>query len=241
MLVAALRARPARGDRPEFAGALASRRRSPRGAPDRQACLAGNALRILARSMKFRSIAVEGPIGVGKTSFVELLVKKFDAHKVLSSVENPFLRDFYLDKTGAAFQAQLFFLLSRYRQLMELSQRTLFSQVTRLRLHLPEGQDLRLPEPGRLGAADLRQALRDARAAGAEARSRHLPAGRHAAADRAHQAPQARLRGRDLRGLRRRRSRRRTTTSSSTTPRPRSSSSTPTRSISCTTKRSSTT
>ena len=80
--------------------------------------------------MKFRSIAVEGPIGVGKTSFVELLVKKFDAHKVLERVENPFLRDFYLDKTGAAFQAQLFFLLSRYRQLMELSQRTLFSQVT---------------------------------------------------------------------------------------------------------------
>ena len=80
--------------------------------------------------MKFRSIAVEGPIGVGKTSFVELLVKKFEAHKVLERVENPFLRDFYLDKTGAAFQAQLFFLLSRYRQLMELSQRTLFSQVT---------------------------------------------------------------------------------------------------------------
>ena len=80
--------------------------------------------------MKFRSIAVEGPIGVGKTSFVELLVKKFDSHKVLERVENPFLRDFYLDKTGAAFQAQLFFLLSRYRQLMELSQRTLFSQVT---------------------------------------------------------------------------------------------------------------
>ena len=80
--------------------------------------------------MRFRSIAVEGPIGVGKTSFVELLVRKFEAHKVLERIDNPFLRDFYQDKTGAAFQAQLFFLLSRYRQLMELSQRTLFSQVT---------------------------------------------------------------------------------------------------------------
>ena len=80
--------------------------------------------------MKFRSIAVEGPIGVGKTSFVELLVKKFEAHKVLEQVDNPFLRDFYSDKSGSAFQAQLFFLLSRYRQLMDLSQRDLFHQVT---------------------------------------------------------------------------------------------------------------
>ncbi len=80
--------------------------------------------------MKFRSIAVEGPIGVGKTSFVELLTKKFDAHKVLERVDNPFLRDFYKDKAGAAFQAQLFFLLSRYRQMLELSQRGLFQQVT---------------------------------------------------------------------------------------------------------------
>ena len=80
--------------------------------------------------MKFRSIAVEGPIGVGKTSFVELLAKKFDAHRVLEKVDNPFLQSFYQDKQGAAFQAQLFFLLSRYRQLQELSQRDLFHQVT---------------------------------------------------------------------------------------------------------------
>jgi deoxyadenosine/deoxycytidine kinase len=80
--------------------------------------------------MKFRSIAVEGPIGVGKTSFVELLAKKIDAHRVLEKVDNPFLREFYQDKPGAAFQAQLFFLLSRYRQLMELGQRNLFQQTT---------------------------------------------------------------------------------------------------------------
>jgi len=80
--------------------------------------------------MKFRTIAVEGPIGVGKTSFVELLAKKLDAFRVLEKVDNPFLRDFYQDKQGASFQAQLFFLLSRYRQLQELAQRDLFHQVT---------------------------------------------------------------------------------------------------------------
>jgi len=80
--------------------------------------------------MKFRSIAVEGPIGVGKTSFVELLARKFDAHTVLENLENPFLKGFYEDKQGAAFQVQLFFLLSRYRQLRELGQRDLFQQIT---------------------------------------------------------------------------------------------------------------
>jgi deoxyadenosine/deoxycytidine kinase len=80
--------------------------------------------------MKFRIIAVEGPIGVGKTSFVKLLAGKFDAATVLEKTDNPFLQDFYQDRQGAAFQAQLFFLLSRHRQLQELSQRDLFQQVT---------------------------------------------------------------------------------------------------------------
>jgi deoxyadenosine/deoxycytidine kinase len=80
--------------------------------------------------MKFGTIAVEGPIGVGKTSFVNLLAKKFDAHVVLENLDNPFLKSFYDDEQGAAFQVQLFFLLLRYRQLQELSQRDLFQQVT---------------------------------------------------------------------------------------------------------------
>ncbi len=79
--------------------------------------------------MKFRSIAVEGPIGVGKSSLVELLAEKFDAYKVLEDTENPFLKAFYEDMQGAAFQVQLFFLLSRHRQLLELAQRDLFHQV----------------------------------------------------------------------------------------------------------------
>jgi len=88
--------------------------------------------------MRFRSIAVEGPIGVGKTSFVDRLARKFDAYQVLEDIENPFLQQFYEDKQGAAFQAQLFFLLSRYRQLQELEQRDLFQQITLLDYLFPK-------------------------------------------------------------------------------------------------------
>jgi deoxyadenosine/deoxycytidine kinase len=79
--------------------------------------------------MKHRYIAIEGSIGVGKTSLVEALASRFDTAKVLESIENPFLVDFYNDRPGAAFQAQLFFLLSRYRQLMDLAQKDLFSRL----------------------------------------------------------------------------------------------------------------
>jgi deoxyadenosine/deoxycytidine kinase len=80
--------------------------------------------------MKFHHIAIEGPIGVGKTSLVKRLAQKFDAHVVMENVENPFLKEFYEEKTGAAFQAQLFFLLNRYQQQSELAQRDLFRQLT---------------------------------------------------------------------------------------------------------------
>jgi deoxyadenosine/deoxycytidine kinase len=80
--------------------------------------------------MKFKHIAVEGPIGVGKTSLVDLLAQRFDALKIMERTENPFLEDFYRDKAGSAFQAQLFFLLNRYQQQRELTQGNLFSQVT---------------------------------------------------------------------------------------------------------------
>jgi deoxyadenosine/deoxycytidine kinase len=81
------------------------------------------------KPVKFKYIAVEGPIGVGKTSLAELLVEKFDALKVIESAENPFLNDFYNSKKGSAFQVQLFFLLNRYQQQLELSQRSLFQKL----------------------------------------------------------------------------------------------------------------
>ena len=80
--------------------------------------------------MKLRYVSVEGPPGVGKSALVERLVAHLEASVVLERSENPFLRDFYHEKPGAAFQTQMFFLLSRYRQLLELAQRELFRQVT---------------------------------------------------------------------------------------------------------------
>jgi len=66
--------------------------------------------------VRLRHIAVDGPIGVGKTSLVELLARRFHGTKVLEDVDNPFLPDFYKKKKGAAFQTQLFFVLARYQQ-----------------------------------------------------------------------------------------------------------------------------
>ncbi len=80
--------------------------------------------------MRFRYIAVEGPIGAGKTSLAERLGARLDATLVLENTENPFLADFYADRPGAALQAQLFFLLSRHRQQTSLRQADLFKQVT---------------------------------------------------------------------------------------------------------------
>ena len=81
--------------------------------------------------MNFQYIAVEGPMGVGKTSVAERLAARLEAHCVLEEWgQNPFLKAFYDGKPGAAFQAELFFVLSRYRQQQELLQRRLFSQCT---------------------------------------------------------------------------------------------------------------
>ena len=74
-------------------------------------------------------IAVEGPIGVGKTTLVQRLADHFPARTVVEIVEeNPFLPDFYRDQEKYAFQTQLFFLLSRYRQQQELWQPDLFNR-----------------------------------------------------------------------------------------------------------------
>jgi len=81
--------------------------------------------------VKFHYIAIEGPIGVGKTSLVERLAERYEADSVLEEWgQNPFLQPFYDGKAGAAFQVEVFYLLSRYRQQQALTQRNLFAQHT---------------------------------------------------------------------------------------------------------------
>jgi deoxyadenosine/deoxycytidine kinase len=78
-----------------------------------------------------RYIAVEGPIGVGKTALARRLATEFGSRLLLEQVdENPFLRKFYEDPEKYAFQAQIYFLLERYRQQCELGQLDLFEQGT---------------------------------------------------------------------------------------------------------------
>jgi len=74
-------------------------------------------------------VAVEGPIGVGKSTLAKMLAEDIKAKGVFESPDaNPFLPQFYDDPAPFAFQTQLFFLLSRYRQQTELKQQDLFQQ-----------------------------------------------------------------------------------------------------------------
>ena len=74
-----------------------------------------------------RYIAVEGPIGVGKTSLARIISERLGARLVLERLDdNPFLREFCKDRRRYAFQMQLFFLLMRYQQQDSLGQEDLF-------------------------------------------------------------------------------------------------------------------
>ncbi|MFH0777019.1 MAG: deoxynucleoside kinase [Candidatus Eisenbacteria bacterium] len=76
-------------------------------------------------------IAIEGVIGVGKTSLAQILADRLNARLVLEEAEaNPFLDDFYKERKRLAFQVQVFFLLSRYQQQKELLQRDMFFRKT---------------------------------------------------------------------------------------------------------------
>ncbi len=76
-----------------------------------------------------RYIAIEGVIGAGKTSLAHLIQQRLGGRVILEEFEeNPFLEDFYQDPEHYAFQTQIFFLLSRYRQQEEIMQYDLFEQ-----------------------------------------------------------------------------------------------------------------
>jgi deoxyguanosine kinase len=84
---------------------------------------------LTAIELPFHYLAVDGPIGVGKTTLVERLCERFEGVKLLEDVGNPFLSDFYKDKAGTAFQTQLYFLLSRFKQQRDMHQMGLFDKL----------------------------------------------------------------------------------------------------------------
>lgn len=67
-----------------------------------------------------RYIVVEGPIRVGKSTLAKILSERVHARRVFDCDDNPFLADFYEEKPGAAFAAQMYFLMERYRRLREV-------------------------------------------------------------------------------------------------------------------------
>ena len=78
--------------------------------------------------MRRRYIAVEGPIGAGKSSLAAILAEQLNARLIVERPdENPFLGPFYRDRRRHAMSAQLFFLLQRYAQQGELAQGDLFA------------------------------------------------------------------------------------------------------------------
>jgi len=78
---------------------------------------------------KFRFIAIEGVIGAGKTTLADMLSQTIGATTIFEEFEqNPFLEEFYIDPVRYAFQTQIFFLLSRFRQMQELRQTDIFRQ-----------------------------------------------------------------------------------------------------------------
>ena len=77
-----------------------------------------------------RSLVIEGPIGVGKTSLAKRLAQSFASELILEQAEdNPFLERFYRNRRTAALPTQLFFLFQRARQIEQIRQRDMFSPV----------------------------------------------------------------------------------------------------------------
>ena len=66
-----------------------------------------------------RYIAVEGPLRVGKTTLARFLADRMHARRIMDCEDNPFLADFYRERMGSAFRAQMYFLMERHRLVQE--------------------------------------------------------------------------------------------------------------------------
>jgi deoxyadenosine/deoxycytidine kinase len=85
----------------------------------------------MSEQKRIRYIAIEGVIGVGKTSLAHMLADRLNAKLILENFEdNPFLEKFYKDPPRYAFHTQMFFLMSRYKQLQDLRQADMFHEYT---------------------------------------------------------------------------------------------------------------
>jgi len=76
----------------------------------------------------FKHIAIEGILKSGKTKMANALSRKIGGRVVFDRIDNPYLKDFYNEKEGSAFLAQLVFLVNRYHQQASLSQKNLFEE-----------------------------------------------------------------------------------------------------------------
>ena len=97
---------------------------------------------------RFPFIAIEGVIGVGKTTLARMLAPDLGGESLLEVFEeNPFLTDFYADRARYAFQTQIFFLLSRYRQQHQAVPTCPDARPAVQRLHLCQRLAVCAPQP----------------------------------------------------------------------------------------------
>lgn len=76
-----------------------------------------------------RYFAVEGPIRVGKSTLARILAERFHARRIFDCEDNPFLADFYEEKSGSAFRTQMYFLIERHKRLLEVDSASAASPV----------------------------------------------------------------------------------------------------------------
>ena len=124
----------------------------------------------------FRYIAIEGPLGVGKSALADRLGARLDATIVLDETDNPFLADFYAGRAGRRVPGAAVLHARAPPAADRAAPERSLQPAHGLRLPLRARQDLRLPESRRQRAVHLPAALRAAGAGRAVAGSRHLPA-----------------------------------------------------------------
>jgi deoxyadenosine/deoxycytidine kinase len=83
---------------------------------------------VAKQEIPFRHIAIEGVMKSGKTRLANILAQKIGGKVIFDRLENPYIKDFYDELEGAAFLAQLVFLVNRYHQQSRLLQRDLFEE-----------------------------------------------------------------------------------------------------------------